>query len=409
MRIFTTLLFLVLTNFLFAQFSEELVEIDYEQDQLISIQIYPDIPYIDQMLGGIVINTDDDLYTFVGQGGDTKMYTADIATGDILYEVDVPQIQMLQFQPGSDELIGLSKGNPSGVVSLATINYKTGAFNPFSSVGALQDLNIDTHNSVIDPENDLFYYIGSLNTSNNWSVIVMDISNGTFVKSFEITPDNQFVAALAFDADRNRLLGLLSVTPGEKSLVEIDPVAETITEIRKIPGLMNTFGGHRYWAYNDAGDEFFVIGLDGNGDSFLFVLNSMDGAILFQHPYEDDAWIMEEHSPLELRYSPNTKQLLGLRKGEMLPPVSTSFVNASANSLKITPNPAKADKINISVKGDEIIQHFSVFSLDGSMVMEQKNINSNTFDLSIQQLPTGVYFLLAYQGNTIYRQSFVVE
>lgn len=409
MRIILLSFLVCFSSLLRAQFSEELVAIDYEQNQLISIQIYPDIPYIDQMLGGIVINTDDNLYSFVGHGGETKLYTADIATGDILYEVEVPQIQMLQFQAGSDEFIGISKGNPSGTVALASLNYKTGAFQTFPEITALAGISIDTHNAVIDPQDGILFFVSGFPGTSTRRIFMIDTNDGSLIKSFEIAPSPESIAALAYDADRSILLGLLSLTPNGKSLVEIDYENETISEIKKYPDLVNSFGGHRYWTYNDADDEFFVIGLDGNGDSFLYVLDADNGDILFQNPYEDDAWIMEEHSPLEIQYSPNTKQLLGLRKGEPLPPVSTSFVNTPANSLTISPNPVANGTIEVTVLGDAIIQEVSILDINGRLVLKKEDIQQDRFNLSVEKLTAGVYYLLGISEGRMYRQSFVIK
>lgn len=392
MRFLKLIIFLSFSNFTLAQFTEELVEIRYETNELVSIKTLPDVPYIDQMLGGVTVNTDDNYYIFTGQGSDTYLYTLDIPTGEIIFKVDVPQIQMIQYN-GTDELIGISKGNPTNEVALSRYNYKTGALNSFPPISILEGAAIDTHNSAIDEDGNIFYFVGSISGTNIWSIIAIDIANGTLIKSIDIMPNGEFLAGLAYDKEKNKLLGIVGNTPNGKSLIEVDPVAETFSEIKKLPELINTFGGHRYWAYDDTNNKFFIIGLDALSESHLYVIDGNTGNILFQNPYEDEAWIMEEHSPLELRYSPNTNQLLGLRKGPTLPPVSNNNLTEKQNSLNIFPNPIMNNLVNVKITNGELIRQIQVFDLNGNVLLEENNIGSSNAQFESNQLASGIYFI----------------
>ncbi len=405
-----SLLTLVLTTLiysnLFSQYSEELVEIKYETNELVSIKTLTGIDYISQMLGGVTINSDDNSYIFTDEGDGNKLYTLDILTGEILYQVEVPQIQMIQYI-GTDELVGLTKMNPSNIVSLSSYNYKTGEISSFSPIAALEGVVIDTHNSAVDVERNIFYFVGSLAGTNVWSLIAIDYATGELIKTIAINPAGEFLAAIAFDKERNKILGLLNVTENGKSLVEINPDDESITEIKKIPELINTFGGHRYWAYDDLKDRFFIIGLDNTNESYLYVLNSNTGEILFQNIYEDDAWIMEEHSPLELRFNPSTNQLLGLRKGEPLPTVSIAKIENNSEIVKIFPNPISKGLMNVELLNEEKIAEVQIVDNFGSLHYRKDVANSSKTQLTINDLVAGMYYVIIKTEKGVVYQRFL--
>ena len=185
----------------------------------------------------------------------------------------------------------------------------------------------------------------------------------------------------------------MTITPDGKSLVEVDPVNETITEIKKIPELFNSFGGHRYWAYDDQNDRFFVIGLDATNESYLYVLDSNNGNILFQHIYEDDVWIMEEHSPLELRYNPSTEQLLGLRKGDPLP-VSIQHIKKNNNDFKLFPNPIIDQALTIESLNGENMVEIQVLNTEGKMVYKMEEANASLVQLNLNEFVPGMYYVV---------------
>ncbi len=411
MRLIPLLLLALITNTLSAQYSEELVEILYKEDKLVSIAVLPEIVYLDQMRGGVDVNTEKNLYTFTGisNNGDSKIYSLDITTGEIKHEILAPEIRMIHHTSLlNNTLVGLHKSN-SGIVSLGWLNYTTGALTNNSPQAELENLVINTHNGILDDSTHLYYHVGSIPGTNEWQIFTWDVAMGIYVGQRTVNPANKSVLALSVDAQRKKLIGLLEITSGALSLIEIEQFGNSsMREIKRIDDLKNTFGGHRYWAYNDIDDELFVIGQDQTGESFLFVLDSNTGAILYQNPYEDDAWIMEEHSPLELCYSHGTKQLLGLRKGE---PLSTATYSLAPqqDGIKVFPNPIIQQEFKAELtNANELIKELTLFSLDGKPLFHQTPVGRNSINISLPEISSGLYFLLVISEKGVYRQSVLM-
>ena len=100
----------MITSVLSAQYAEELVEVLYKENRLVSIGILPTVAYLDQMQGGVAINTTDELYTFTGISGldgSSNLYSVNINTGAVEYEVSTPPLQLLQYRSNNNTFIGL--------------------------------------------------------------------------------------------------------------------------------------------------------------------------------------------------------------------------------------------------------------------------------------------------------------
>ncbi len=384
-----------------SQFSEELVEIKFETNQLRSIKVYPNVDYLSQMLGGVAINEDEGHYIFTSEGGNNEILVVDIISGEILYSLEAPQIQMIQHV-SDQEIIGLNKDNPSNKVAVSKINYATGEIINYPENVALEGIIIDTHNSAIDKAAGLFYFVGSFPGSNSWSLVSINFTDGSLKDIMPITPEGQYLSAIAFDKERQKIIGLLGLTPNGLSLIEIDPISQNLSEIKKIPEIENIFGGHRYWAYDDSNDHFFVIGHDGFNESYFYTLNSNNGEIIYQHLYDDDQWIMEEHSPLELRFNQLTNQLFGLRKGEPLAPLSSNEIDSKNSKINIYPNPQFNDELILMIDDDKILELMIVDPL-GKIYLQQKTLNENILNLNTSMLPKGTFkiYLTTRKGATV--------
>lgn len=74
------------------------------------------------------------------------------------------------------------------------------------------------------------------------------------------------------------------------------------------------------------------------------------------------------------------------------------------NQLFITPNPTNG-LINISLKNDEVIKKVSIYTVNGSKIVEKTN--SNSIDLS--SLSTGLYSIQVETENSVYRGKVIKE
>jgi len=68
-----------------------------------------------------------------------------------------------------------------------------------------------------------------------------------------------------------------------------------------------------------------------------------------------------------------------------------SIENFETRKIKIYPNPANN---LVTIKSDDYINNIVVFSSDGKKVFEVKEINNKSYNLLINNLATGIYYLI---------------
>ena len=79
---------------------------------------------------------------------------------------------------------------------------------------------------------------------------------------------------------------------------------------------------------------------------------------------------------------------------EMDPPVinSRSTKNVSEFEVLTYPNPTQ-NELNISLTNDHRILHWQVFSLSGTLIKENKNLDVSEVTISLKDLKSGMYLL----------------
>jgi hypothetical protein len=75
------------------------------------------------------------------------------------------------------------------------------------------------------------------------------------------------------------------------------------------------------------------------------------------------------------------------------------------NELKVFPNPSKGSFI---IAGNFTEAKISILDIYGKIILKRGKVSSN-YEVSIPDVPPGIYFLQINQGATIERRKIIVE
>lgn len=81
--------------------------------------------------------------------------------------------------------------------------------------------------------------------------------------------------------------------------------------------------------------------------------------------------------------------------------VQSQYLDITAVStqiIKLYPNPANDQ---ITIKGEEVINSYHVFTLRGELVLANQNIAVSRINLSIADLQSGIYFVQTQSNNGV--------
>lgn len=79
----------------------------------------------------------------------------------------------------------------------------------------------------------------------------------------------------------------------------------------------------------------------------------------------------------------------------------------NADIMSISPNPAQTS-INIVAKGERI-ESIAIFAMDGKLMAQKKNLNTESVTIQRNNLPTGIYFVKAFFDKGVATQKVVFE
>ena len=88
--------------------------------------------------------------------------------------------------------------------------------------------------------------------------------------------------------------------------------------------------------------------------------------------------------------------------------VGTNDLKTHPSVLRLFPNPVKNILSVDCVTGINESIRVTIFDISGKL-MYQKNVDNPTFQVPIQDLPNGLYFLMVRQGQRIFREKFVKQ
>ena len=88
--------------------------------------------------------------------------------------------------------------------------------------------------------------------------------------------------------------------------------------------------------------------------------------------------------------------------------VGINDVKTGPSVLRLFPNPAKNILSVECATGVNAPLRATIFDVSGKLIY-QKNVDYPTFQVSIQDLPNGLYFLMVRQGERIFREKFVKQ
>ena len=85
--------------------------------------------------------------------------------------------------------------------------------------------------------------------------------------------------------------------------------------------------------------------------------------------------------------------------------IGDAVIENTADYMSIYPNPAK-DKVVVT--SDVTVNEYRVYDVTGAEVMSNK-VNSDTFEVNVDNLTAGVYYLRIYADGLVQSKKFVVE
>ncbi|NJL76315.1 MAG: T9SS type A sorting domain-containing protein, partial [Saprospiraceae bacterium] len=87
---------------------------------------------------------------------------------------------------------------------------------------------------------------------------------------------------------------------------------------------------------------------------------------------------------------------------------SVSSLAANVKSLSLYPNPASANTVTVELESNEA-SDIRLYNTQGQLMSILRHDFGQQFDLNINHLPKGIYFVQATQNNQVYIQKLIVE
>ena len=85
--------------------------------------------------------------------------------------------------------------------------------------------------------------------------------------------------------------------------------------------------------------------------------------------------------------------------------MGNAVVENIADVMSIYPNPAKD---RVMVTSDVTVNEYTVYDVTGAAVMSNK-VNNSTFEVNVDNLPAGVYYMRIYSDGLVQSKKFIVE
>ncbi|MBN2682028.1 MAG: T9SS type A sorting domain-containing protein [Bacteroidales bacterium] len=155
-----------------------------------------------------------------------------------------------------------------------------------------------------------------------------------------------------------------------------------------------------------------VILKNSSGDAYKFVLSGNVGQYAFENlpngtyeVYPEKAGYITYAETIEISDGESVSNINFVVYPNFISGVIEINSITSISNIIVFPNPAESF---ISVSSKEVINRFTIVSGLGEIVVD-KNIESNQFDIDLNSLEYGVYFLRCYLGNQIITRKIIIQ
>ena len=133
----------------------------------------------------------------------------------------------------------------------------------------------------------------------------------------------------------------------------------------------------------------------------LKIYNYSTNELLISYPISKQYKIISsDYMNYLILYSDTLRSMMCVKFNLDFSTVNNQEYTFTQNLLELYPNPAN-DIINISAKSNIQIGIIKLFDVNGELIQEINNINTNTLDIDISRLPEGFYYIIS--NNEIYK------
>jgi len=310
-----------------------------------------------------------------------KIYHIDIADALIANNVsfdDTPPGE-LEYDLQYDKVYGF------GNSQLQEVDIFSGVTTTVGTYGAIQVYPIGS--STFDSNNSHYIIIG-VNGSGLMTLYTIDVNTGAIVFSPDLDNlGNIGVSALHFDVQNNTLYGLYrNFADAETYWVSINQETGDVTYISLIPELSTTYSGIVAGSstYSQNTRSMIFLGVT-NGQKQLFTLDALSGDITHAVPFEAQVIELEVNNT---SFANNFYNKLS----------NTTSVNVK--NISVIPNPA-TNLLTVDLPRNQAID---LIDASGKLI---RTFENHQGQLDVSTLSSGAYLLIAKQGNTVFKSTFI--
>lgn len=312
-----------------------------------------------------------------------KIYHIDIADALIANNVsfDNSPPGELEYDLQYDKVYGF------GNSQLEEVNIFSGERTTVGTYAAIEVYPVGS--STFDSNNSHYIIVG-VNASGLMTLYTIDVNTGAIVFSPDLDNlGNIGVSSLHFDVQNNTLYGLYrNIADAETYWVSIHQETGDITYISLIPELSTTYSGIVVGSstYSQNTQSMVFIGV-ANGQKQLFTLDALSGDITQAVPFENQVIELEINNT---SFANNFYNKL------------SSIQSVDIKSISVTPNPA-TNLLSVDLPNSQAID---LIDASGKLI---RTFENHQGQLDISTLSSGAYYLVAKEGNTVFKSIFIKE
>lgn len=312
-----------------------------------------------------------------------KIYHIDIASALIANSVSFGDSAPgeLQYDLQYDKVYGFGNSR------LQEVDIFSGVTTTVGTYGAIEVYPVGS--STFDSNNSHYIIVG-VNGSGLMTLYTIDVNTGAVVYSPDLGNLSDIgVSSLHFDVQNNTLYGLYrDIANLEMYWVSINQETGDITYIALVPELSTIYSGIAVGSstYSQNFQSMVFIGVV-NGQKKLLTLDALTGEITQEIPFENQAIELEINNTSFANTFYNKLS-------------NTTSVNVK--SISIAPNPA-SDLLRVNLPNNQPIQ---LLDTSGKLI---RTFENHQGQLDISSLSSGAYYLVAKEGNTIFKSTFIKE
>jgi len=408
-NIFSLLLFLLTSNFSFAQ-REYFVEVTSSTCTYNIIDSIPAVKWV--ALGQSTFDKTNKRYIFRGQdtSNNYKLYSIDVTNASVIFNPLFPsghQFGNIRFDNSSGILYGLHWVGASTSVDFISIN--TSNFN-YTSIGTINNLSGQSNDATVDEINHRLIF--SADDGSNHCLFSVD-ATGNVVSKPQF-PTGESFRGFAFDNSSGILYGLRWSDTQPTVFVTINPANFNYTIIDTIPYHLTGGIAMGYPTFDEANKRYTFAADDSNNNRHLYTVDATNAQVISSPSFPT---FTVPHNLIETKYDNSSGKLYALHFGHDSELTSVEEPRTDAETtLTLFPNPSPGVFTVISL---EKVIGIEVFNVMGERMIigdrrignsqQMNNSNSYSFPIDLSSQPEGVYFVHIRTGRGFVAKKIIIN